>query len=355
VDEGFSNLPRGSFIQLEKQAKNYILRNIKQTANTKIHLVNKMKYFEQDTGLELTFENFLKYYQLSVYDFYGRGGNRSFQRMLVDAELKEDFSYHNEEKITKRLSKLFHLNSKKLLEFFINYVSMAGETRPKNEEEELMLNMLYYTFYQKNPAKEGFPSINEALKPILDNNQMRKEILDLLKSLFSSIKTLEIENDFNFITPLTIHSTYTKDQIMAALSYYNEEESPEFREGVKYFKDKEMDAFFITLNKSEKDFSPSTLYEDYAINERLFHWQTQSRTTVKSPTGQRYINHKKMGHTIALFVREYKQENGYTSPFTFLGTCEYVRHSGEKPISIVWRLREDIPPALMQKANKSII
>ena len=43
--------------------------------------------------------------------------------------------------------------------------------------------------------------------------------------------------------------------------------SPSFREGVKYFKDKNLDIFFITLNKSEKDFSPSTLYEDYAINE----------------------------------------------------------------------------------------
>lgn len=50
-------------------------------------------------------------------------------------------------------------------------------------------------------------------------------------------------------------------------------------------------SFFITLNKSDKDFSPSTLYEDYAINEKLFHWQTQSKTSIQSTTGQRYINH----------------------------------------------------------------
>ena len=58
---------------------------------------------------------------------------------------------------------------------------------------------------------------------------------------------------------------------------------------------KKLDIFFITLNKSDKDFSPSTLYEDYAINERLFHWQTQSKTSIESPTGQRYINHLKTG------------------------------------------------------------
>ena len=31
------------------------------------------------------------------------------------------------------------------------------------------------------------------------------------------------------------------------------------------------------MNKSEKDFSPSTMYEDYAINDKLFHWQSQSQ------------------------------------------------------------------------------
>ncbi|OLN27466.1 Helicase, C-terminal:Type III restriction enzyme, res subunit:DEAD/DEAH box helicase, N-terminal [Desulfosporosinus metallidurans] len=44
----------------------------------------------------------------------------------------------------------------------------------------------------------------------------------------------------------------------------------------------------MTLNKSEKDYSPSTMYQDYSINEELFHWQSQSRTTVESLTGQRY-------------------------------------------------------------------
>src|SRR5699024_11415690 len=162
-------------------------------------------------------------------------------------------------------------------------------------------------------------------------------------------------HDFDFTTPLTVHSTYTTEQIMSALNYYNEQRNPGFQQGVKYFKEKELDTFFITLNKSEKDFSHSTLYEDYAINETLFHWHSQSRLTITSPTAQRYIHHKENNHQIALFVREYKQEFGYTAPYTFLGTCEYVSHSGEKPISFVWRLKDELPPALVPKANKSIV
>ncbi len=43
VDNGFFNLPKGCFIYLEKQAKEYILRNIKESSNTKNNLIHKMK------------------------------------------------------------------------------------------------------------------------------------------------------------------------------------------------------------------------------------------------------------------------------------------------------------------------
>jgi len=162
-------------------------------------------------------------------------------------------------------------------------------------------------------------------------------------------------NPLPYACPLDVHCRYTTSQVMAAFGYYNEEKAPEFREGVRYFADKGTDIFFITLNKSDKDFSPSTLYEDYAINERLFHWQTQSRTTEGSNTAQRYIHHRRMGKRIALFVREYKKDNGYTSPFVYLGEAEYVRHEGDRPISFIWRLKEELPPMLVPVANKCIV
>jgi hypothetical protein len=32
-----------------------------------------------------------------------------------------------------------------------------------------------------------------------------------------------------------------------------------------------------------------------------------------------------------------------------------VKHEGNKPLSIVWRLKEEMPPALVPAANKVII
>src|SRR5699024_2752136 len=128
----------------------------------------------------------------------------------------------------------------------------------------------------------------------------------------------------------------------------------QFREGVKYLADLHTDIFFVTLNKSDKDFSASTQYEDYAINDILFHWQSQNKTSETSPTGQRYINHQKQGTSIALFVREHKVKDGYTSPFVFLGTAKYVSHEGSRPISFVWKIDEPLPASIVPEAKKSM-
>ena len=49
-----------------------------------------------------------------------------------------------------------------------------------------------------------------------------------------------------------------------------------FREGVLFSPGANADAFLVTLHKSEADYSPTTMYQDYAISPELFHWESQS-------------------------------------------------------------------------------
>ena len=357
IENGFLTLPKGCYIQLEKEAKEYILRNIKSATNSKANLINKLRTFKDDTDLELTLENFLEYNNLSLVDFYGKIKDRSFYRMCTLANVNTDFNDSNEEEITKKLYNLLFINSRRFIEFFINLIKNNSNINNLefNREEALMLNMLYYIFYNDAPQKQGLASLKEGINRLLNNKTMMKEVCDILTYNYKHLEFVDKKVNLGYECPLDLHCDYTTDVIMAAFGYYNEDKKPAFREGVKYFEDKKTDIFFITLNKSDKDFSPSTLYEDYAINEKLFYWQTQSRTSVESPTAQRYINHLKTSNKIALFVREYKERDGLTSPFTYLGTCEYRSHTGNKPISFVWELHEEIPAKLISKANKSII
>lgn len=128
------------------------------------------------------------------------------------------------------------------------------------------------------------------------------------------------------------------------------------RQGVIWLKDKGIDAFLLTLNKADKDYSPTTMYNDYSINEELFHWQSQSTTSETSPTGQRYIHHKEKGSKVLLFVREFKNDSfGNVSPYTFLGEATYVSHTGSKPMNITWRLEKPIPARFLKKTNKLVV
>ena len=116
-----------------------------------------------------------------------------------------------------------------------------------------------------------------------------------------------------------------------------------FREGVLRSTEWNLDAFLITLKKSDTDFSPTTMYRDYAISPDLFHWESQSTTSVDSPTGQRYLNHRSLGSSILLFVRDGKTNEMGTEPYMFLGPASYVSHTGDRPIAITWKLDHAMP------------
>ena len=113
--------------------------------------------------------------------------------------------------------------------------------------------------------------------------------------------------------------------------------------GILWVPQARSDVFFVDLHKAERDYSPTTMYRDYAINRELFHWESQSRQTPRQPTVERYINHRSQGTRILLFVRERKTFELGTQPFTFLGPADYVEHHGERPVAFTWRLPVPMP------------
>ena len=55
--------------------------------------------------------------------------------------------------------------------------------------------------------------------------------------------------------------------------------------GTQYNMERKFAMVFVTLNKSDKQNSPSTFYEDYAISQQLFHWQSMKYVRVGSNQG----------------------------------------------------------------------
>ena len=146
--------------------------------------------------------------------------------------------------------------------------------------------------------------------------------------------------------PLTVHASYSREEILPALeqSSIGGFMPGHFREGVRWCESIQTDALLITLEKDEKDFSPQTRYRDYAMNDSLFHWESQNQTSSTSPTGLRYQAHKAQGTHVMLFVRRYKKTDvGGPQPWMLLGPADYVRHESSKPMGITWKLRHEMP------------
>ena len=176
--------------------------------------------------------------------------------------------------------------------------------------------------------------------------------MELLQYKYDLIDFIDAPVDLGFDCPLDLHCTYTRDQLLVALDFMNPNS---VREGVKWLPDKQVDVLFVTLNKSDKDYSPTTMYNDYSINEELFHWQSQSTTTDTGSVGQRYIHHRERGSKVLLFVREFKADLMGAAPYTFLGTANYVKHTGSRPMNITWKLDQPIPAKYLKKTNKLVV
>ena len=184
--------------------------------------------------------------------------------------------------------------------------------------------------------------------------QVLHQRCELMSDIPEQIDFIDEPVELGFDCPLDLHCTYTRDQLLVALDFMK---PSTVREGVKWLPEKNIDVFFVTLNKADKDYLPTTMYNDYSINESLFHWQSQSTTAENSPTGQRYIHHKERGSKVLLFVREFKSDRmtGGAEAYTYLGTANYVKHTGSRPMNITWQLDRPIPAKFLKKTNKLVV
>lgn len=211
------------------------------------------------------------------------------------------------------------------------------------------LLMAHFSLWGHDTPAESLAASVERLR---GNPVMLEELLELLQLRQEMIPAVTPAANLPFECPLRLHAGYTRYELFAALGHWTLREQPQMREGVLHLKQLDADLFLITLNKTEREYSPTTMYEDYAISDRLFHWQSQSTTSAESPTGQRYINHRERGHTILLAVRESNSEKGLSCPYYFLGAADYVSHEGSRPMSIIWRLHHPIPAHLLRVTER---
>lgn len=340
IEHGFPHLPSGCTVQLERVAQQRVLDNVRDSVRlARPRMVGSIRDFGRYLGRSPTLAEALDHLDTSLGELLRRG---LWSRLLADAGLADAPHFPDEKRLAKGLLRLCHVDSAYQIHRWLTLLSEQSSVR--SMEDQRLLEMLHITLWGDQGKEWSIEIANERLR---QNDAVLKDLRSILEHQLQHAPAQPAGQLPHLSGPLTVHAHYTRDEILAGLGHWSLSRRPDQREGVLHIPSSLVDAFFVTLQKTEEDYSPTTMYEDYLISHDQFHWQSQSNTSVDSPTGQRYIQHRQLGYTPLLFVRETRSVvPGLSAPYAYLGPCEYLSHEGSRPISIVWRLVYPVPARL---------
>lgn len=352
IKQGFPQAPLGCRIELTKRTQEMVLQNIRQASVSRSRLLGMIRQFEQDFTLDLSLANFLKMHpQIDLEDIYKKD---SWATLVNEANVNQVQELKSIElhTIYKRAidTRFLVCDSYRYLSFLRDLCQ--NKFVLSDDMDQRMALMCHYDFWQKSGVELGFSSLQVSLKA-LENVHLRAELVDVLTILINRIQHQELPMLDMISNPLTSHARYTREQILVGFGASTFEKRSPAREGVLEIKEDNVEILFVTLNKNEKQFSPTTMYHDYAINEHLFHWQSQNSARPDRGKGLSYVEQNENGKRVFLFVREQsKDENGRTMSFVNFGKVDYISHTGSQPMSITWRLQQAMPNFMWKQAAK---
>jgi superfamily II DNA or RNA helicase/HKD family nuclease len=347
VEEGFPFLPSGSQIVLDSVAQDLVLENIRQqvaprwatlVSEVRAHPDNRLASYLDASGRRL--EDVLK-------------NNRSWTSLCRDAGKLHSAIGPREAELVKRVRAVAHVDDRRRWTAYRSILD--GTVAMDSPIERRLAEMLFYSL---NPNGGGFGSAAAGLDT-LRGEPVVEELRQVIDIAFDSARrsTYHLGDLVPELAkvPLEVHASYSREEILSALGFASLRRTPStMREGVAWCEEVGADAFLITLKKSDTDYSPTTMYRDFALSPDLFHWESQSTTSSSSPTGQRYIHHRERGSHILLFVRQAKTNALGTAPYVFLGPAAYVSHEGDRPMAITWRLRQPMPTEVYQASTVAV-
>jgi hypothetical protein len=198
----------------------------------------------------------------------------------------------------------------------------------------------------------GIASFEESFERLARNPSVLSDLNEILEWVEAETTVSGQSAELPFSCPFELHANYGIKEIQAGLHQATLETAGQRGVGVIHFPAVRAYALLVTYQKTEREFSPSTMYADYPISRELLHWESQSNTAQQSETGQNLVHHVERGYTILLFARDQKRRNALTISFTYLSPAERVTFEGERPIKVIWRLRYPMPVDMFEENRR---
>ena len=337
VETGFPFLPAGCHMQLERRAQEIVLGSIRRAVPSQwAAKADELRRLAEEGRGSLA--AYLEDAGLALTDIYA--GGRSWSDLKQAAGLPLQPVGPEEKTLRRACGRLLHVDDRERLAAYRAFLQSASppEIGDGTSRRARLVRMLVASVCDRVVTKDD--SLEAGVALLWRHPQVRSELLELFELLQERID----HRHFGLAAPhpdvpLQIHARYSRLEILAAFRPEPRAKVSAWQTGVYWVPEARADLFAFTLDKTSGQFSPTTRYRDYALSLELIHWESQSATRAGSETGRRYQQHVQARSSVMLFARERADERA----FWFLGPATYVRHEGERPMAITWRLRHALP------------
>ena len=334
VERNFPFLPAGCHFELDPVAQSIVLTSLRNAIPTRW----PERVAELRSLGDVSLSTFLAQSGLELEDIYTN--NRSWSELRRAAGLSARPLGESETPLLRAVGRLLHVDDDERIARYRDFAANPDSIElDALDERDLRLVRMFLGSMFTDASVDGLAA---ALAQLRAHPQVCQELVELLDELDDRVDHLQPMLSTSPHVPLHLHARYTRIEIQAAFNDGSAVRPPRWDSGVKWLPNERTDLFAFTLDKTSGQFSPTTRYQDYAISPELIHWESQSTTSVASPTGQRYLHHTERGSNVVLFARLRADDRA----FWCLGPATYVRHERDRPIAVTWRLHHRLPADL---------
>ena len=342
VDMGFSSLPPGCHIHLQRQAREQVLGSLRRLVqhNWRRLRTELQAYAALRGRNNVRLASFLREQAIELNDLYRNAGRSGWANLKRDAGLLAAPAGPEDDYFGRRFGDLLHLDDPARTDLLLKVAEPTASYAPQTASEQRLLQMLAYQVDGQTHQKGSGESFLERLRAQPEHLAELAELGEVLQSK-SRLRQRAIPGLED--CPLCLHAAYGVREILTAVGWLSAERRTPFQAGVLALHDRKQELLFVTLDKRE-GYHAKIAYHDYAISAERFHWQSQNAAGPQTPAGRRYLDSPGNGWGFQLFVRTAKGQ-----PYRACGPVVLEQAEGNKPMSIHWRLEVPLPGRLFRE------
>jgi hypothetical protein len=291
IETGITRLPGNCYFRLDKESRKVVLDNLKaQLSANRARMIAELRILANQLRRPPSLAEYLRETRYELGDIY-KSSTSSWHALLSEASLCPPPS-EADLLLASKFRFLLHVDSTRRLRINLNLLSEADRSSEDlSPLEKRMVEMLTFRLLQKE-ARQPECEWDAGLKRLRSSASAREELRELTEVLLDCVRLHAEETPVMDDCPLFLHRQYMRDEILVGMGLPDQVGARHTQTGRLWIPESNTEIFFVTIDKSEKTFSPSTRYEDFAVSANRFHWQSQSTTGEESPTGRRYVSQK---------------------------------------------------------------